>query len=125
MNAKNLGLAALALLCQLLPQPAAALAITDSSLTLSNLRVSAADPNAVFGFTATGEGFAQAANSLGERHRRRPFRLQRTGLRHTHRSQCRQPPWLPERPWHPERRIFARARQLFRHSYRHWRHRLG
>lgn len=67
MNAKNLGVAALALICQLLSQPAAALAITDSSLSISNLSIMPVSGRVVFdGGLPTAFVFAQAANSQGE-----------------------------------------------------------
>lgn len=66
MNARNVGVAALALLCQLLPQPAAALAIADSSLSISNLSIAPQTGTLVFDGSFTSTGFAQAANSLRE-----------------------------------------------------------
>lgn len=65
MNTKNLGVAALALVCQLLPQPAAAMAITDSSLSISNISITPATGTLVFDGAFMATGFAQAANSLG------------------------------------------------------------
>jgi hypothetical protein len=67
MNARNLGCVVLALVCQCLSQPAAALAIADSSIALFDLSITPATGTVEFdGGVPTAQAFAQAANSLGE-----------------------------------------------------------